>query len=130
MKNALDEALSAVGGRRQLAEAIGLSVQAVYNWKDRVPAERVPAVEQASGVPRWRLRPDLYPPERERHGRSSVQAKGQSRGAVAGQHAKAGGLSRSRKVPSQRRRAGSVRRIRRLASPPIEGPQGGGETPR
>lgn len=28
--------------------------------KDRIPAERVPEVETATGIPRWKLRPDLF----------------------------------------------------------------------
>lgn len=42
-----------------LAPKIGLTPQAVSLWR-RVPAERVVAVEAATGIPRERLRPDLY----------------------------------------------------------------------
>lgn len=55
----LSEAIHAVGGVSELARRIGISQPAVTNW-GRVPAERVLAVEAVSGVPRVRLRPDLY----------------------------------------------------------------------
>ncbi len=55
----LSEAIRAVGGVSELARRIGISQPAVTNWA-RVPAERVLAVEAATGVPRIRLRPDLY----------------------------------------------------------------------
>jgi hypothetical protein len=58
----LKDAATAVGGWAQLASLIGVTKSAVYQWK-RVPAERVIAVERASGVPRQQLRPDLYPTE-------------------------------------------------------------------
>lgn len=46
----------------KLAEAMGIGVSAISQWK-RVPAERVLAVEAATGVSRQQLRPDLYPAE-------------------------------------------------------------------
>lgn len=55
----LCEALEAVGGVSELARRIGIAQPSVSNWS-RVPAERVAAVEAASGVARVRLRPDLY----------------------------------------------------------------------
>ena len=55
----LDEAIRAVGGVSELARRLGLSQPSVSNW-DRVPAERVPAVEAATGIERAVLRPDLY----------------------------------------------------------------------
>ena len=55
----LSEAIRAVGGVSELARRIGISQPSVSNW-DKVPAERVLAVEAASGVARVRLRPDLY----------------------------------------------------------------------
>lgn len=50
-------------GPSKLAELIGVSRQSLYMWT-RVPAERVIAIEAATGgkIPRDRLRPDLYPP--------------------------------------------------------------------
>jgi TorA maturation chaperone TorD len=55
----LTEAIKAAGGVTELARRIGISQPSVTNW-DRVPADRVVAVEQATGVMRMRLRPDLY----------------------------------------------------------------------
>lgn len=58
----LSKALKAVGGPAELARRIGVTVQAVSQWK-KVPPGRVLAVERASGVKRTDLRPDIYPPE-------------------------------------------------------------------
>ncbi len=55
----LNEAIRAVGGVGELARQIGISQPSVSNW-NRIPAERVVAVEAASGVDRVVLRPDLY----------------------------------------------------------------------
>jgi TorA maturation chaperone TorD len=55
----LSAAIHAVGGVSELARRIGISQPSVSNW-DKVPAERVLAVEAVSGVERMRLRPDLY----------------------------------------------------------------------
>ena len=45
----LDEAIRAAGGVSELARRIGISQPSVSNW-DRIPAERVIAVEQATNV--------------------------------------------------------------------------------
>jgi TorA maturation chaperone TorD len=55
----LSEAIQSVGGVSELARRIGISQPSVSNW-DKVPAERVLAVEAATGIARMRLRPDLY----------------------------------------------------------------------
>ena len=55
----LDEAIRAAGGVSELARRIGISQPSISNW-DRVPAERVIAVEAATSVSRAILRPDLY----------------------------------------------------------------------
>ncbi len=61
---ALLAAIEACGNAIQLARAIGVTPQAITFWKrrGRVPAERVIAVEAATGgrVTRDQLRPDLY----------------------------------------------------------------------
>jgi TorA maturation chaperone TorD len=54
----LQEAISAVGDVTELARRIGISQPSISNWV-RVPAERVVAVESATGVPRVTLRSDL-----------------------------------------------------------------------
>lgn len=61
---ALREALAAVGGVNALAEKMTkagspITPQAVSQWKF-VPVKRVSAVEKISGVPRQRLRPDIF----------------------------------------------------------------------
>ena len=55
----LDQAIRAAGGASELARRIGVAQPSVSNWT-RVPAERVLAVEAATGVARTVLRPDLY----------------------------------------------------------------------
>src|SRR5229473_481973 len=55
----LDEAIRAAGGVGRLARSIGISQPSVSNWS-RIPAERVLRVEEATGVSRAILRPDLY----------------------------------------------------------------------
>ena len=59
---AVDEAVQAAGGVGALARLLGISQPAVSSWQ-RVPADRVLAVEALTKVPRFRLRPDLYPEE-------------------------------------------------------------------
>ena len=55
----LSEAFRSAGGVTELARRLGISQPSVSNWV-RVPAERVIAVETATGVSRGKLRPDLY----------------------------------------------------------------------
>jgi TorA maturation chaperone TorD len=55
----LSEAIRAAGGVNKLAARIGISQPSVSTW-ERVPADRVLAVETLTGVARARLRPDLY----------------------------------------------------------------------
>lgn len=55
----LMQAIDAAGGVGELARKIGISQPSVSNWS-RVPAERLVAVEAASGVDRRVLRPDLF----------------------------------------------------------------------
>ena len=52
-----------------LARALKLERRRVWTWFQpgrRIPGERVLAVERATGISRYRLRPDLYPRERAR----------------------------------------------------------------
>jgi len=49
--------------------------QVLDNWlrRGQVPANRVIALERATGVPREKIRPDIYPPNgRGRHGTRTV----------------------------------------------------------
>ena len=57
----LEEAIRAARGITELARRIGISQPSVSNWS-RVPAERVLAVEAATGIERAVLRPDLFEP--------------------------------------------------------------------
>jgi len=58
----INEAIAMTKGPTALARAVGINLSSLYSWK-RVPEARVPAVEAATGIPRSRLRPDLYPPD-------------------------------------------------------------------
>ncbi|MTC33426.1 transcriptional regulator [Providencia rustigianii] len=66
----LQTAINSAGGQTQLAKRISellnkpVKQQQIWNWLNRnkrVPADKVLVVEQASGVSRSKLRPDLYP---------------------------------------------------------------------
>ena len=56
---ALLEAIEKAGGLRALARQLGIAHQSIAGW-DKVPAERIVEIERVTGVPRQRLRPDLY----------------------------------------------------------------------
>lgn len=59
----MDDGLFAVFERvtkKGLAEKLGISPPAVTQWQ-RCPSARVLDVERITGVPRYVLRPDLYP---------------------------------------------------------------------
>jgi DNA-binding transcriptional regulator YdaS (Cro superfamily) len=64
--SAVDEAIKAAGGPTALTRALGIKLPSVYSWR-RIPPGRVLQVEKLTGIPRTRLRPDLYPPEAPRH---------------------------------------------------------------
>lgn len=60
-KHPIDKASDCLGGATKLAALLGVSAQAISNWKERgVPIERCVAIEQAtaSEVTRKDLRPD------------------------------------------------------------------------
>lgn len=63
---ALKKACDAAGGQKPLADKIGTTQSQVWYWLERskkgVPAEFVIPIEEATGVSRHELRPDLYPP--------------------------------------------------------------------
>ena len=63
--SAISKAAAKVGGQAALAEKLGITPQAVNKMcaTGRVPAERVLKIEEATGVSRHELRPDLYPEE-------------------------------------------------------------------
>jgi len=57
---ALAAAINAAGSAAELARRLGISPEAVCQWKGKVPVNRVIAVEAATGVPREHLRPDVF----------------------------------------------------------------------
>ena len=71
-RQGLQEACDALGGQAALARELQKRQGDVWYWLNRskngLPAEHVLRVERASGVPRYRLRPDLYPPPKRRRG--------------------------------------------------------------
>lgn len=58
----IDDAIRVAGGVERLGDALGCAHSSVVRWRQRgrVPADRVVAIEAVTGVPRHRLRPDLY----------------------------------------------------------------------
>lgn len=58
----LARAIKAAGSQAALASAIGVSQQAISFWVKRgmAPAEKVVAIEKATGVTRQELRPDIF----------------------------------------------------------------------
>jgi DNA-binding transcriptional regulator YdaS (Cro superfamily) len=48
-----------------IAEALGILPGGVWQWR-RVPAQHVLTIERLLKIPRYRIRPDLYPPPRRR----------------------------------------------------------------
>ncbi len=64
LKQLADAAIREAGGGAALGRALKLNRQAIYQWC-RVPSHHVLEVERITGLPRHRLRPDLYPSDRE-----------------------------------------------------------------
>jgi DNA-binding transcriptional regulator YdaS (Cro superfamily) len=61
MKEAsLIKSIKAAGGSSALAAVLGISQEAVSQWR-RVPVARVLDVERVTGISRHDLRPDIYP---------------------------------------------------------------------
>ena len=61
----VDEVIRTAGTLAKVGDACGITAQAVADWS-RVPAHQVIAVEALTGIPRERLRPDLYGAPRPR----------------------------------------------------------------
>lgn len=65
MSDSIVERLIEIGGGQSgLAKKVGVTQQTVWYWRHKlgkIPAERVLAVENATGVPRHEIRPDLFP---------------------------------------------------------------------
>ena len=61
--NGVQEAVKAVGSQAALARAMGVCRMTVCNWANGtvpVPSKKLITLETISGVPRQRLRPELY----------------------------------------------------------------------
>ena len=54
-------AVEKAGGINALARKLGITPGSLFEWK-RVPAHRILQVEAVTGIPREKLRPDLYRP--------------------------------------------------------------------
>ena len=67
METAVERAVRLAGGQSALARAVGVTPQAVQQWvtQGRISYRKVIDVERVTGVPRYELRPDLYPQEDE-----------------------------------------------------------------
>ena len=62
MDTTLRQYLDGERGRlANLAAALKINPSAILQWS-RIPAERVPSVEKATGISRHDLRPDLFGP--------------------------------------------------------------------
>lgn len=60
-EQALAEAILRAGGVRALARQLGISHQAISQW-EQAAVKQVLKIENLTGVPRYELRPDIYPP--------------------------------------------------------------------
>jgi DNA-binding transcriptional regulator YdaS (Cro superfamily) len=61
MHPAVRRAMLRNGGTLQkLADQLHISPQALAQWRQRIPIKHVRAIEQLSGIPREKLRPDIY----------------------------------------------------------------------
>ncbi|WP_341356137.1 YdaS family helix-turn-helix protein [Rhizobium tumorigenes] len=59
MKTGMEAVKEQIQSMADLARGLGLTRGAIAQW-ERVPAERVPAVSQLTGLPGRIIRPDLY----------------------------------------------------------------------
>jgi DNA-binding transcriptional regulator YdaS (Cro superfamily) len=59
MLDIIQKAASRVGGIKLLATKLGITPQAIYQWAE-VPLDRAADIERISGIPRSRLRPDVF----------------------------------------------------------------------
>jgi len=62
---ALKNAIAIAGAQTTLAKAINCNQQNISLWlkTGKISPHKVIAIEQATGVSRTELRPDIYPPE-------------------------------------------------------------------
>jgi len=64
---ALHEAIAKAGTQAALAALVGVTQPAVAAWvrAGRVPPWHAIVIEAVIGIPRWRLRPDVWPTAEE-----------------------------------------------------------------
>jgi len=60
MSTIVQEVVAKAGGIAALARHLGIKHNSIYSW-EQVPPKRVLEVERITGIPRHRLRPDMYP---------------------------------------------------------------------
>ena len=61
----LQQAVANAGGLRALARKLDITHIAIMQWI-QVPPQHAMKIEELTGVARSVLRPDIYPPDRER----------------------------------------------------------------
>ena len=75
MGSIVREVAKCVGGVPELARRLGISRQAIYQW-EAIPAEKVHAIAHMTGLPKSKLRPDLFGGLAEDHGTASADYDG------------------------------------------------------
>ena len=60
LSDGLRKALVAAGGVPELAAALGITPEAIYQWTN-IPIRRVLEIEKLTGISRNILRPDFHP---------------------------------------------------------------------
>lgn len=64
MNDAMERLFTACGGRHKLADALGITFEAICYWQStgKIPVKRVLQCEQLCGgtVSRYAMRPDIY----------------------------------------------------------------------
>lgn len=63
LARAIDLVIAQAGSVAALAEALGISYQAVSCWRRHIPVAHVIRLEELTGISREVLRPDLYGPK-------------------------------------------------------------------
>lgn len=59
-RDIVDKIVRKAGGASKLAQTLGIKGPSIYSWK-RVPADRVIAISQITGISPHEIRPDVFP---------------------------------------------------------------------